>query len=181
MRRIVIYPQDIMPGAKYICDAEGRCDLVGQILASGYGIRIPPKTRTPQELQRAILHFTTIVRQYTFAMTPLCLQLLSNSTLSPRKQIEAANKLLAKHDIELVVADDEPTKPMELPKASTLQLTNLERTSMYGCVCGQNMSVSSLIVEEDDSGNIQYSCTYCHLPLSDEYNLSIYQLFNINE
>jgi hypothetical protein len=179
MKRITIYPQDIMPGAKYICDAEGRCDLVGQILASGYDIRIPPKTRTPQELQRAILNFTTIVRQYTYAMTPLCLQLLANSTLSPRKQIEAANKLLVKYDIELVVADDEPTKSIELPITSTLRLTNLQRTSMYSCVCGQNMSVSSLLEEEDDNGDIEYSCTYCHLPLESKYNLSINQLFNL--
>ena|SRR5690554_5771307 len=105
MRNIVIYPEDIIPNAKYMVDANGRADLLGQILIQT-GIKVPPKTRTPQCLQSGIYHFTTIIRTYVYSNTPLTLQLLSLTNLPPRKQMAAANELLNPIGINLITEDE---------------------------------------------------------------------------
>lgn len=105
MKTILIFPQDIIPNCKYINDANGRHDLLGQILYSGFDIHIPPKTRTPQELKRAIHPFTKIIRQYVFVLTPLSLALLDLSYLPGKRQIVEANKLLKEYDIFLVTEE----------------------------------------------------------------------------
>lgn len=107
MKTILIYPEDIIPSTRYMHDSEGRYDLLGQILYTGYGVKIPPKTRTPQDLQEMINLFVVKVRGYTYTMTPLCQQLLALSSLPGKKQVEEANKLLAPYKIRLVLEGEE--------------------------------------------------------------------------
>jgi len=40
LKTIYIYTEDIYPGMKYMRDNQDRLDLIGQILYSGYGIKI---------------------------------------------------------------------------------------------------------------------------------------------
>lgn len=180
MKTITVYPQDIIPNAKYMCDAEGRCDLLGQIIMS-YGIKVPPKTRTPQCLQTGIANFVVCIRQYVYSNTTLTLQLLALSPLSPRKQIAEANKLLASVGVELVTEDQctrQVIEPVTVasPTAS-LTLTNLTRTSFYHCSCGQNQSIDSLVDDVDNEGNAMFLCTYCGDELSKEHSLQLVNHF----
>lgn len=188
MRNITIYHQDIIPNAKYMCDAEGRCDLLGQILTTGYAMRIPPKTRTPQCLQTSINNFVVCIRQYVYSNTPLTQKLLSNSNLSPRKQIEEANRLLNPVGINLVVADDQEAKQEQAKQAidnnsssnnrsSSLTFTNLLRTSIYHCSCGQNCCVTSLVQDEDSNGKLYFYCPYCSVDLDDDLTNQVQNQF----
>jgi hypothetical protein len=176
MKSITVYPQDIIPNAKYMCDAEGRCDLLGQLLMNGYDIRIPPKTRTPQCLSSAINNFVICIRQYVYSNTPLTLALLKLSSLPPRKQIAEANKLLQAVGIVLVTEEQQESMRINIEQPTTpvlselvdpeLFLTNLFRTSRYRCDCGGNQSLSSLTVDD----NTLY-CSYCQDELpTDIYN-----------
>lgn len=107
MRTILIYPQDIIPGTRYLHDPDGRMDLLGQILYTGFGVKIPKKTRTPQDLQESINLFVVKYRGYTYTMTPLCQRLLGLSSLPGKKQVEEANKLLEPHKIRLILEGEE--------------------------------------------------------------------------
>jgi hypothetical protein len=102
MKTILIHPQDIVANTKYMHDTQGRYDLLGQILYTGYNIQIPMKTRTPQELSKGIHPFTIIVRQYCYCNTALTLSLLSLSSLPGKMQVREANKLLESHSIKLI-------------------------------------------------------------------------------
>jgi hypothetical protein len=176
MKSITVYPQDIIPNAKYMCDAEGRCDLLGQLLINGYGIRIPPKTRTPQCLQSAINNFVVCIRSYVYSNTPLTIALLKLTSLPPRKQIAEANKLLQAVGIVLVTEDQQesirsniqqPTTPVldELVEPQLI-LTNLFRTSRYRCDCGGNQVLTSLVIDDNN-----LYCTYCQDEVpTDVYN-----------
>ena len=167
MKSITIYPQDIIPNAKYMCDAEGRCDLLGQLLMNGYGIRIPPKTRTPQCLSSGINNFVVCVRSYVYCNTPLTLQLLALTPLSPRKQVDEANKLLHPFGIVLVTEQQQETiksniQPAKIEsKEPELTLTNIFRTSRYSCDCGNSQTLSNLIVDSDNN-DILLLCNYCN-------------------
>jgi len=176
MKTIEIYLEDVNPKARYICDAEGKCDLLGQILTTGFDINIPPKTRTPQDLCSSIRWFVTCYRGYTYSNTGLTQQLLDNASLPSRKQMEAANKLLNPIGINLIVANT--TKELERieeqrSKETTVTFTNLFRTSMLHCSCGQNSSLSSLVEELDDDDKVSYSCPYCLTTLSSQLNQEI--------
>jgi hypothetical protein len=173
MKSITIYPQDIIPNAKYMCDAEGRCDLLGQLLMNGYGIRIPPKTRTPQCLSSAINNFVICIRQYVYSNTPLTLALLKLSSLPPRKQIAEANKLLQTVGIVLVTEEQQESmrinieQPIEpSPTEYNLVLTNVFRTSMLTCCCGATQSLTGLVIDYDS-----LYCNYCNDEIpNDIYN-----------
>lgn len=102
MKLIPIYYKDIFRNALYMHDTEGRYDLLGQILFTGFNIDIPMKTRVPSELNTIIHPFTIQVRRYCKCCTPITLQLLANTGLSGKQQIVAANKLLLQYEIELV-------------------------------------------------------------------------------
>jgi hypothetical protein len=173
MKSITVYPQDIIPNAKYMCDAEGRCDLLGQLLMNGYGIRIPPKTRTPQCLQSAVNNFVVCVRSYVYSNTPLTLALLKLTSLPPRKQVAEANKLLESIGIVLVTEDQQESIRSNIQQPilnelvePELILTNVFRTSRFRIDCGGNQTLSSLVV---DDSNLY--CTYCKNELpTDIYN-----------
>jgi hypothetical protein len=179
MQTITIYTQDIISNAKYICDAEGRCDLLGQILVTGYNIRVAPKTRTPACLQTGIRNFVSLYRGYVYCNTPLTLALLDNAYLPPGKQVAEANKLLNPLGINLVTESQCIAKIGDsyTQREVSLKLTELSRTSMYGCECGQNCSVSSLVAEEDDNNKIHLSCTYCLRAIPIEYNNTLVKQF----
>jgi hypothetical protein len=185
MKSITVYPQDITPNALYMCDAEGRCDLLGQLLMNGFGIRIPPRTRTPQCLSSAINHFVVCIRRYVYCNTPLTLQLLALSPLPPRKQVEEANKLLQAIGIVLVTEEQQTTirNNIEQPETVTVEpelfVTNLFRTSRYKCSCGQSQSLTSLIYDTDDNDSVMAYCNYCSGEVPDELCLRIYQRFAI--
>lgn len=99
---ILIATEDIIKGIPTMMDKIGRLDLLGQILFTGYGIRIDSKSRTPAELgEFTIAPFTFSIRG-TIQNSSLTLALLRNaSTMSGKQQLEAANELLEEHDIYL--------------------------------------------------------------------------------
>jgi hypothetical protein len=171
MKDILIYTEDILPKAKYMNDLEGRHDLLGQLLFTGFGIRIPAKTRTPQDLDKSIRHFVVCVRGYCYCNTPLTLSLLELTPLPGKRQVAEANKLLNPIGINLVVAtDDKPTPPPKIEgvvftptySKKNLSLTNLERTSWYTCTCGNNTVVSTL-------KKYNLACPVCLDPLDDTF------------
>ena len=174
MKIINIYIQDIIPNAKYMCDADGRCDLLGQLLTTGYGIRLPPKTRTPQELNTAIQHFVIIIRGYVYALTPLALQLLANASLPPRKQITLANELLKSVNIQLNIVEEPSHTPP--PQRSKLVTATPNRLSRFHCICGQSMLIDNLLEDLDDDGNECYCCNYCHGSLDKKLTTQIMEL-----
>jgi len=173
MKSITVYPQDIIPNAKYMCDAEGRCDLLGQLLMNGYGVRIPPKTRTPQCLQSAINNFVVCIRSYVYSNTPLTIALLKLTSLPPRKQIAEANKLLQAVGIVLVTEDQQESIRSNIQQETTvikteynLVLTNVFRTSRLTCVCGGTQSIADLTIDDES-----LYCNYCNDEIpTDLYN-----------
>ena len=154
MKTINIYPQDIIPNAKYMHDAEGRMDLLGQIFYTGYGIRVPMKTRTPQDLDSPIHPFTRVYRRYCVTLTPMCQALLDVSPLPGKKQVAEANPILLPYNIQLVLAGEIEAekilaaKPSNLPK---LDLTDLLRTSQYQCTCSQSFALSEIVIADDEN------------------------------
>lgn len=183
MKTITVYPQDIIPNAKYMCDANGQCDLLGQILINGFGIRIPNKTRTPQCLQSGIVHFVVCVRQYVYCNTPLTLALLKLSSLPPRKQVEEANKLLQPLGIVLTTEDKvEQARTMqetviEVDCEYKLDLTNLFRTSRLRCTCGGSQILPNLDYDIAENTLIA-CCNYCGDEIPPEMLDSIQANFN---
>lgn len=101
MKLIPIYTCDIARSAAYMHDTEGRMDLLGQILFTGFNIPVPMKTRSPSELDHTVHPFTTVIRTYVRCNTSLTMQMLANIGLSPKQQIDEANKLLAPYNIQL--------------------------------------------------------------------------------
>ncbi len=183
MKTITVYPQDIIPNAKYMCDAQGRCDLLGQILINGYGIRIPPKTRTPQCLQSSIVNFVTCIRQYVYCNTPLTQSLLALSPLSPRKQIAEANLLLNPLNITLVTEEQltkvqQTIEPVVEPTKRSLVMTSVFRTCRYTCTCGGTQSVNDLVSDTDDDTLLLY-CNYCNDEVPKQYVSEILRAFPI--
>lgn len=114
MKTILIYPEDIIPKTRFMHDREGRYDLLGQIFFSGYQINIPVNCRTPQELKRAVHPFVVVIRQTVYALTPLTLQLLKNSSLPGKKQMGLANELLKEYNIQLITEKELETLKEEL-------------------------------------------------------------------
>ena len=78
---IVIYTDDIHTGCKYMMDNSNRLDLLGQILFTGYNIKIHHHMESPAEQQDLIHPFTTLRRNRCYN-TPLTLQLLLMQTPS---------------------------------------------------------------------------------------------------
>lgn len=106
MKTITIYPEDIVPKTSFMHDRQGRHDLLGQILLSGYGIDIPVNCRTPQELKIALTPFTMIIRRHVYCLTDLTIKLLALNSLPGKKQVSEANKLLAPYSIKLITEQD---------------------------------------------------------------------------
>ena len=105
MKLIPIHTCDILRNSPYLHDTQGRLDLLGQIILTGYNIPVPMKTRTPAELDTTIYPFTTMIRQYSRCNTALTLDLLANIGLSGKQQLKEANKLLLKFQIQLEEVD----------------------------------------------------------------------------
>jgi len=93
--------------------------------------------------------------------------------------VAEANKLLNPLGINLVTESQCIAKIGDsyTQREVSLKLTELSRTSMYGCECGQNCSVSSLVAEEDDNNKIHLSCTYCLRAIPTEYNDTLIKQF----
>jgi hypothetical protein len=104
LRTILIHTSDIIPGTKKMKDKLGRLDLLGQILFTGYKVRIIEHSTSPADQGTVIHPFSVYVRGRAHN-TELTLKLLRNAeTLSGRKQVEEANKLLEEYDIYLELA-----------------------------------------------------------------------------
>jgi hypothetical protein len=168
MKQIIIYTRDIKPNTDYMHDTQGRYDLLGQILATGYQIHIPMKTRTPQDLGTAIHPFTLSPRKYTLCNSALTLAILKNNHLTGKQQLEAANKLLAPYDIVLVsdFENNKAEREVEVAKSTIdddkvikpfLKKFVNARHSLYTCGCGATSAVSELVVDDDI-----LLCPYCH-------------------
>ena len=100
MRIIPIYIRDVKPNARYMLSPDGRADLLGQILISGFNLNVSERSKTPAELKKIIPPFTMQCRG-TIMNTPLTMELLVNTKLTSGLQIEKANILLAPHNIKL--------------------------------------------------------------------------------
>lgn len=101
LKTIPIYTEDIVPGTKYMLDKKKRLDLIGQILTTGFGIKIHEGIETPAHQNTVIHPFTRGIRGRA-NNTPLTMQILKNAaTLSGKQQLEAANVLLEPYDIYL--------------------------------------------------------------------------------
>lgn len=182
-RTIAIYTADITTNAKYMHDPNGKHDLLGQILYTGYNLRIPPKTRTPQELKKAIFPFTKLYRQYEYCNTALTLALLDLTSLPGKRQLVEANILLQPFGIILsdateslkVEQEQEVALTMPLATVARLSMTNLIRTSSYLCTCGNTTALPSLVIDNDDP--VEFACPYCHEPLTTERNKAILTKF----
>jgi len=183
MKDIIIYTDDIIPNAKYMNDDKGRLDLLGQLLFTGYGINIPYKTRTPQDLNRAIKDFVICVRGYCYCNTPLTLSLLAITSLPGKRQLGEANKILNPKSINLIIANaPKPVESEPLPEGevstpywtkASLSINSLARTSWYTCSCGHSSTIASIQLQ---TGN-KLACLSCHSQMNDEYKLSVIAKF----
>ena len=101
MHKILIIPEDIQQRTKFMRDSQDRLDLLGQILTTGFEIKVHKHAVSPADQGTLLAPFTVYVRGRTHN-TPLTLQLLRNADhYTPKKQIEQANILLEEHDIYL--------------------------------------------------------------------------------
>lgn len=101
LKTIPIYTADIIKGTRWMKDNQGRLDLLGQILFTGYGIKIHTHVESPAH-QGVILHPFTVRARNRIHNTELTIKLLQNADiLSGRKQLEVANVLLEELDIYL--------------------------------------------------------------------------------
>ena len=101
LKTILIYTEDIVPGVMLMRDKLNRLDLIGQILHTGYGIKIHEGIPTPAH-QNTIIHpFTEGIRGRA-NNTPLTMNLLKNAQkMTGLQQLNAANDLLEEYDIYL--------------------------------------------------------------------------------
>ena len=82
-------------------DKEGRLDLMGQILFTGYKIKVHAQIPTPAHQNIILSPFTEGIRGRA-NNTPLTMTILRNAQrLTPRKQVDVANDLLEQYDIYL--------------------------------------------------------------------------------
>lgn len=103
LKTIPIYTSDILPGATKMLDKEGRLDLMGQILFSGYNIKVHEHSTSPADQGTSLYPFSVRVRGRAHN-TELTLKILRNAAnLSAKKQVEAANDLLEEYDIYLEI------------------------------------------------------------------------------
>lgn len=109
---INIYLPDLMSNKTHLCDNENRHDLLGQILYS-LGETVIPKQKLPSDLLKSIPPFTCSCRG-KIVDTAITLQLVNNSTLSPRKQVELGNQLLKHSNIILIPISDKDLDNNEL-------------------------------------------------------------------
>lgn len=184
MKTITIYTRDIKPNSDYMHDTQGRYDLLGQILATGFQMTIPMKSRTPQDLGVAIHPFTLSPRKYTLCNSAATLAILKNNHLTGKQQLEAANKLLAPFNI-LLVSDsevDKLEKRLEVAKSNISNDTVISpflkkfvnaRHSLYTCACGSTSAVTELIADDDD-----LLCSYCSDEVDNRYLCEIKALRN---
>jgi hypothetical protein len=101
LKTILICTTDIKPGMKWMLDKHGRMDLLGQILLTGYSIKVQPLIESPAH-QGTLLHPFTVFARNRIHNTALTIQLLKNGEyLSGYKQLLAANILLEEYDIYL--------------------------------------------------------------------------------
>lgn len=101
-----------MSNKTHLCDNENRHDLLGQILYS-LGETVIPKQKLPSDLLKSIPPFTCSCRG-KIVDTAITLQLVNNSTLSPRKQVELGNQLLKHSNIILIPISDKDLDNNEL-------------------------------------------------------------------
>jgi len=98
---IPIYTEDIRSTQDYMNNRDGSYDLLGQILTTGYGIKVHRQAETPAN-QGTLIHPFTVKARNRIHNTELCIQILLNSQLMDgRRQLEEANKLLDEYDILL--------------------------------------------------------------------------------
>ena len=100
-KTILICTTDIKPGMKWMLDKHGRMCLLGQILYTGFNIKVHPMIESPAH-QGTLLHPFTVQARNRIHNTELTIQLLKNGEkYSGLKQLEAANILLDEYDIYL--------------------------------------------------------------------------------
>ena len=154
---IKIYLPDLMSNKSHLCDNDNKHDLLGQILYS-LGETVIPKQKLPSDLLKSIPPFTCSCRG-KIVDTAITLQLVNNSKLSPRKQVELGNQLLKHSNITLIpisdkdlqdnedklessykdIQDNHSTQWDDNATVTGLSLTNLARTSTYICHSCENL------------------------------------------
>jgi len=182
MKNINIYPEDIIPNSKYMCDSSGRLDLLGQILFTGYGIPIPFKTRTPSDLECAIRNFVVCIRGYKYCDTALSLSLLALDSSPGNKQIEAANKLLFPYGIQLISQSSSNKQVIEPPKKGVVKLVHVTKANLallqktnnswYSCTCSKAIRIDKLIAD-----GTPYKCPECNELIPLEFQNQIIERF----
>jgi len=101
MKTIFICTADIKPGMKWMLDKQGRMCLLGQILLTGYNIKVQTFCESPAH-QGTLLHPFTVQARNRIHNTELTIRMLKNGeSLSGLKQLQLANDLLEEHDIYL--------------------------------------------------------------------------------
>lgn len=100
-KTILICTEDIIPNVKMMKDKADRLDLIGQILHTGYGVKIQDHSESPAHQGTVVHPFSVKIRDRAHN-TDLTLKILKNAErLSGRKQLDAANELLDEYDIYL--------------------------------------------------------------------------------
>ena len=100
LKTILICTEDIIAGADKMQDKLGRLDLIGQILKTGYKIRIEPEARTPA-CQGTLVHPFTFCIRGRVQNSDITIKILKNANLSGIRQLELANDLLEEYDLYL--------------------------------------------------------------------------------
>ena|SRR6056297_1148828 len=101
LRTILICTEDIVPGTRWMLDKKGRMCLLGQILFTGYQIKVHSNIESPAH-QGTLLHPFTVKARSRIHNTELTIQLLKNGEkYSGLKQLNLANDLLEDYSIYL--------------------------------------------------------------------------------
>ena len=132
-KTILIYAEDIIPGINKMRDKkgpEGRLDLMGQILVTGYGVKVHDNAESPAQQNTAIHPFSRMIRGRA-NNTELTQTILMNADrLSGKKQVEIANILLDKYENEGITSI-ETTEVLKVKPLSDLG-TPVELVRAFG-------------------------------------------------
>lgn len=117
MQFIEIDSTELPSRPQFICDKAGRLDLLGQIITQ-LGCDVPPGTRTPNSLSRAVDPISNYIRQFII-LTPAGYNLLMATSLPTNQQIQAANRILNPFSITIIT----PLGPShtKLPPVNTVR------------------------------------------------------------
>lgn len=103
MKTLFIDTSNLPQRSEYICDKQGKHDLVGLILielADKQNFRIEPGTRTPQQMTEAVYPITIYYR-HTIVLTDIGYKLLQATRLPVSQQVRTANHILQQVDINI--------------------------------------------------------------------------------